>query len=61
MEANIECLHKAYLEQCEEFYDYYNEVEDSDYNQYDDDYYYNEDEEDYAEGQLFLCCALYLI
>ena len=30
LEANIKCLEGAYLEECEEFYQYYNEVENGD-------------------------------
>ena len=36
VDANIRCLEKAYLEKCDEFYNYYNDVEEELY-----DYYYN--------------------
>jgi len=43
LEANIRCLENAYLEQCEEFYQYYEEVENGDLpdvtDYYYDDYY----------------------
>ena len=41
MDANIRCLEKAYLEACDEFYNYYNDVEEELY-----DYYYNFDDDD---------------
>ena len=44
LDANIKCLEKAYLENCEEFYDYYNEIEDQDVISYE--YYYYDKEDD---------------
>ena len=43
LDANIKCLEKAYLENCEEFYDYYNEIEDQDVISYEYYYYDKED------------------
>ena len=39
VEANIRCLERAYLEDCDDFYQYYNEVEEHAH------YYYYEDEQ----------------
>ena len=44
LDANIKCLENAYLENCEEFYDYYNEIEDQDVISYE--YYYYDKEDD---------------
>ncbi len=39
IDANIHCLENAYIENCEEFYHYYNEIENEDFPAYD--YYYD--------------------
>ncbi|ELU16512.1 hypothetical protein CAPTEDRAFT_185474 [Capitella teleta] len=55
VDANIRCLEQAYLEDCDDFYQYYNEVEDQkpedvDYYNYDDEYYgYDDDVEGYGD------------
>ena len=45
LDANIRCLENAYLEECEEFYHYYNEVENGkiqDFPDYQNYYYYDD-------------------
>ncbi len=49
LDANIKCLENAYLENCEEFYDYYNEIEDQDVISYE--YYYYEKPDDNKPGE----------
>ena len=46
LDANIRCLEQAYLENCEEFYDYYNQIEDQDVISYEYYYYDKGNEEE---------------